>query len=317
MGEPVHIVFCADRRVLPGLHVAAYSLLEHISLKVPLTSFYVFSDQLDEGDLALLRQTLAPLQKKFTLELRQINRSQFNGFPSMNNSWAAYYRLAAPQALDIKKFIYVDVDILCAVDLSELYALDLGKSPAGLVPEASLAYAADRFVAEKLGNSPVEPYYNSGVILVNVDVWRQQQITEKAMEYLAKYHPSYWDQSALNVVLHGNAISLNERFNSIANMRKYWPCLRQPYGQIGRLIHFLDYPKPWDFLGEYCHPQYRLWRAVLDKTAMKQFRSWHATSSRKFPGNRKSWNGYKKALKDHMLFTGYIGGWFKHIKGVP
>jgi lipopolysaccharide biosynthesis glycosyltransferase len=313
----MNIVFCVDRRVLPGLHVAAYSLLASISPAVAQTRFFVFSDDLDEGDRALLHQTLASLEKPFTLELRQVDAELFAGFPSLNDSLAAYYRLIVPQVLDVKRFLYVDADTLCGVDVSVLNTLELGDAPAGLVPEASLAGAADRFVADQLGNSPVEPYYNSGVILVNVAQWRRQQVTERAMEYIAAHLPPYHDQSALNVVLHGSAVPLDERFNCIANMRKHWPTLRQAVGRISRLVHFLDYPKPWDFLGEFMHPQYRIWLSTLEKTALKDFRSWHATSSRKFPKTRKAWSGYKKALKDRLLFAGYYKGWLKKVKGIP
>jgi hypothetical protein len=50
---------------------------------------------------------------------------------------------------------------------------------------------------------------------------------------------------------------------------------------------------------------------------MKDFRSWQATPSRKFPKNRKAWNGYKKAFKDRLLFAGYSNGWLKRVKGLP
>jgi lipopolysaccharide biosynthesis glycosyltransferase len=312
----MNIVFCVDRSVLPGLHVAAYSLLAYISPAVAQTRFFVFSDKLDESDRALLHQTLASLKKPFGLELRRVDAALFAGFPPLNDSCAAYYRLVASQVLDMERFLYVDADTLCEVDVSGLNTLDLGKSPAGLVPEAPLAGAVDRFVAGQLGNSPTEPYFNSGVILVNVAEWRRQRVTERAMDYIAAHHPPFHDQSALNVVLRGSALTLDERFNCITNMRKHWPALKQPYGQIGRLVHFLDYPKPWDFLGEFVHPQYRLWRSALDKTAMKHFRSWQATPSRKFPKTRKSRIGYKKALKDRWLFSGYSRGWLKRVKGI-
>ncbi len=312
----MNIVFCVDRSVLPGLHVAAYSLLEHISPAVDKTRFFVFSDALDEADLSLLRKTLASLDKPFVLELRRVDATLFTGFPSLNGSWATYYRLATPQVLDVERFLYVDADTLCDVDVSGLNTLDLGKSPAGLVPEAPLAGAMDRFVAEQLGNSPIEPYFNAGIILVNVSEWRRQRVTERAMEYITTHRPPFHDQSALNVILHGSAKPLDERFNCIANMRKHWPALKQPYGQVGRIVHFLDYPKPWDFLGEFVHPQYALWRSVLDKTAMKHFRSWHATPSRKFSKTRKALTGYKKALKDRLLFAGYSHGWLKRVKGI-
>jgi lipopolysaccharide biosynthesis glycosyltransferase len=313
----MNVVFCADRSALPGLHVAAYSLLERISPAMPQTRFFVFSDKLDEADLALLRKTLTSLEKLFTLELRRVDAALFTGFPSLNGSWATYYRLAVPQILDVERFLYVDADTLCDADVSGLNTIDLGKSPAGLVPEAPMRGAMDRFVADQLGNSPVEPYFNAGVILVNVAEWRRQRVTEQCMAYIAANRPPFHDQSALNHVLHQKALALDAKFNCIANMRKNWPALAQPHGKTSRLVHFLDYPKPWDFLGELVHPQYGLWRSVLDKTAMKHYRSWHNTPARKFPKTRKAWTGYKKAFKDRLLFAGYSRGWLKNVKGVP
>lgn len=312
----MNIVFCADQSALPGLHVAAYSLLDRISPTVAQTRFFVFSDELNESDLALLNQTLASLNKPFALELRRVDAAQFTGFPSLNRSLAAYYRLVVPQVLDVERFLYVDADTLCDVDVSPLHTLNLNKAPAGMVPEAPLAGAVDRFVAEQLGNSPKEPYFNSGVILIEVAEWLRQRVTEKAMEYIAAHLPPFHDQSALNVILHKSTVPLEERFNCIANQRKNWPELKQPYGKIGRLVHLVDYPKPWDFLGELVHPQYRLWRSVLDKTAMKDFRSWRATPSRKSPKTRQAWKGYKKVFKDRLLFAGYSHGWLKRVKGV-
>ncbi len=235
----------------------------------------------------------------------------------MLGSLAIYYRLVVPELLHLDRFIYVDTDTLCDLDLGELTELDMGESPAGLVPEAPLAKAVDRFVANQLGNSPVEPYFNAGVILVNVAEWRHQEIAKQALNYIGTYRPAFHDQAALNYVLHRKAFTLDAKFNCIANMRKNWPAFRRPWGQTGRLIHFLDYPKPWDFLGEFAHPQCRLWRSVLDKTAMKGFRSWHATPSRKFPTTGKAWSGYRKAIKDRLLFANYSRGWLKRVKGVP
>jgi lipopolysaccharide biosynthesis glycosyltransferase len=313
----MHIVFCADRGVLPGLHVAVYSLLERINPQVSQTRFHIFSDELADKEMTLLSQTLQMLNKPFALERRQIDSARFDGFPKLNNSYAAYYRLVVPQALDVERFLYVDADTLCGVDVSSLQDLDMGNAPAGWVPEAPLAGAVDRAVAGQLGNSPDEPYFNSGVILVNVAEWRRQRITERAVEYIVSQRPRFHDQSALNVVLHKNSVTLDERYNCITNMRKHWPTICLPVGKVDRLLHFVDYPKPWDFLGEFVNPYHRLWHAVLEKTAMKDFRSWHATPARKFPKSRKAWLGYKKAIKDRCLLAGYTRGWLKQIKGVP
>src|SRR5476649_604097 len=129
----MNIVFCADRGVLPGLHVAAYSLLEHMGPAVAQTRFHVFSDALDETDLDLLRQTLASLHKPFALELRRVEGTRFTGFPPLNGSWATYHRLFATEVMEVDRFLYVDADTLCAVDVSGLQTLDMGNVPAGWV----------------------------------------------------------------------------------------------------------------------------------------------------------------------------------------
>jgi len=313
----MNIVFCADQGALPGLHVAAYSLLERINPMVAQTHLYIFSNALDESDLALLHKTLASLDKPFALELRRVDAALFTGFPSLNGSWATYYRLAVPQILDVGRFLYVDADTLCDVDVGVLQMLDMGDIPAGWVPEAPLPDAVDQAVAKQMGNAPDDFYFNAGVMLVNVEAWRKQKVTEKAMNYIAVHRPVFHDQSALNVVLHDNAVRMDDKFNCMSNMRKNWPVLRRPLGKMDCLVHFLDYPKPWDWLGEFIHPQYRLWRSVLDKTGMNCFCSWHVNPTSKFPRTAKARQGYKKAIKDYLLFAAYTRGWLKQIKGVP
>ena len=74
----MNIVFCADRSVLPGLHVAAFSVLKYASPKITEIRYFIFSDSLSDTDLNLLHKTLASLQKPFSLELRRIEASLFN-----------------------------------------------------------------------------------------------------------------------------------------------------------------------------------------------------------------------------------------------
>ena len=311
----MNIIFCADRKVLPGLHVSLYSVLNSCLANIHL-SFTIFSDDLDEIDRLFLVKTLDALRKPYTLEIRQVDSKIFSGFAQLNGSRATYYRLLIPSMIDAKRFLYLDADILCDLDVSPLEALDMGNAPAGFVPEAPLSGCADRLVANLLGANMEEPYFNAGVMLVNADEWRRQKITEQALEFLKKYLVPYHDQSALNFVLHRNAYQLEEQFNTIVNMRKHWPALKMPVGSLNRLLHFVEYPKPWDLGAEFLHPQFQIWRSVLEKTAMRDFRSWHDTPARRLPRTEIAKTGYQKAIKDRLLFTGFTKGWLKRIKGV-
>lgn len=312
----MNILFCADLRVLPGLHVAAYSVLEKMSLSVPSVSFHLYSQDLGEADAGLLRRSLADTGREFTLELHHLDVGLLASFPPLHGSLAPYYRLLAIDQMKMDRLLYLDIDTVCDLDVSPLQDLAMGTYPAAWVSEAPMSSAVDRFTADQLGNSPNESYFNSGVILVNVPEWKRQAISQKALEYIAQNKPLFHDQSALNVVLHKNAISLDVRYNTISNMRKHWPILAKLYGRTDSLIHFVDYPKPWDLGSEYIHPHYRRWRAILEKTAMRDFRSWQPTPVRRFPKSPKARIGYQKTIKDKLLFTGYTKGWIKNVKGI-
>src|SRR4029453_17807597 len=313
----MNFVFCADRAMLAGLHVATLSVLESLDPVAGTGHFHIFSDALDAADLSLLERTLAGARKPFELKLGRIHSGAFKHLPPLNGSWATYYRLLVAEYLGVDRYLYVDADTLCDVDVSELQALEMNSAAVAWSLEAPLPRAVDRQTAEQLGNSQSDFSFNAGVMLINVPEWRRQRVSERAMEYIVNHRPEFHDQAALNYVLHGTAMTLDPKFNCIANMRKNWPALKKPYGDIGKLVHFVDYPKPWDLGAEYLHPQYRLWRSVLDQTALAKFRSWHGTAARVWPRSRSSWTGYKKALKDRLLFTCYSRGWLQHVKGVP
>lgn len=312
----MHIVFCADRKVLPGLHVAAYSLLDRFDISICHPTIVVFSDALDDADMALLDKTLAGTQKSYTLQLHRIDPSAFSSFRPLNGSWATYYRLYAAQVVTADRFLYVDADVLCDVDVSGLSRLEMDNKPAAWVPEAPLKLAADQAIATALDADDTDFYFNAGVMLINTAAWREQRISERAMDYIEKYRPIFHDQSALNLLLHRNSLVLDAKFNCMSNIRKNWPLITQSYGKIDRLTHFIDYPKPWDFGCEWVHPQYDLWHHVLKKTMFKDFQSWHKAESRRFPKTRKALEGYKKSLKDRFLFLLYRRGWLTQVKGI-
>ena len=186
---PIHIVFCADRRVVAGLHVAALSLLEQIRGGGTEVHFHVFSDDLTVDDLQLLETTLSASGRPFTVSRHCIDARQFTNLTALNGSFATYYRLLVPEALEVERFLYIDVDIVCDVDVAPLFELDLGEFPVAWVSQGSLTGVGDDLVARQLGGSAAGLYFNAGVMLVNVAAWRSQKVTLAAMSYL-QAHPA-------------------------------------------------------------------------------------------------------------------------------
>lgn len=310
------IVFCADRKVLPGLHVTMFSLLEHAGPPCLPIRFHLFSDDLAQSDCSSLKDTLYTTGKPFDFSHHRIDPEAFRSFPPLNGSRATYYRLHAASIIESERFLYLDADILCDIDIAPLLDFDFQGHPVAWTTEASLALAGDRQVAHELGNSANEPYFNAGVILINAPEWRRQRISERAMEYLSAHAPAFHDQSALNVILHRASAHLDPRFNTIANHRSNWPHIRHPYGENHRLIHFVDFPKPWDLAARFIHPQYALWHSVLEKTSFGNLRSWRKSLPARPPLSAAIRAGYRKALKDKLLFTAFRRDWPIPIKGI-
>lgn len=307
------IVFCCDRRVLAGLHVAAMSVLSHLSSTVACPVFWVFSDEIESADLALLHSTLESTGRPFTLHLRSVDTAALQAFSKLTGSLAAYYRLLVPEQIESDRYLYLDVDTLCRTDLSAAMDLELAGRPVALCAECTMALSADKSVVDLLGAKGGGNYFNSGVMLVDRHRWREKNVTVRCLEFLSRHPVDYHDQSAINYVLHGDISSLPPRFNCYTNVRAHWPALRPPLEGSDRFLHFVDYPKPWSRHGRWVHPFGGDWWTTYQKTAH------YCNGARpdlEVDLDWKQWPGYKKIIKDRLLFAAYSRGWMQP-KGVP
>jgi lipopolysaccharide biosynthesis glycosyltransferase len=309
----MHIVFCCDRKVLAGLHVAAKSVLAHFAGSVDRPVFWVFSDEIDAADLALLRATLDSTGRPFTLHLRSVDIAPLQGFTKLTGSLAAYYRLLVPEQIEADRYLYLDVDTLCRADLSAVVDLELNGHPIALCAECPMTSCADQSVVETLGAAASGEYFNSGVMLVDRNRWREKNVTIRCLDHLSNHRADYWDQSAINCVLHGDIATLPPRFNWYTNVRAHWPALKPPLGGKDRLLHFVDYPKPWSRHGRWLHPFGPNWWNAYRNTA--HYRN-GPRPDLEVELKSEHWPGYKKAIKDRLLFGAYSIGCLRP-KGVP
>ena len=306
----MNIVFCTDRAMLPALHVAAMQVLKYITGR---PEFSILSEELSDADLALLRKTLDLVGKPFGLSLIQVSSKPFADFPRLTGSLAAYFRLLIPDLIETEKCLYLDCDTFCQVDLAPLFKWELGSCPVGMCAESPINGTADVRVAKELGSRATGHYYNSGVLLFANSLWKTEQVTRLCMEYVSKQQPDFWDQSAINFVLHGQIAGLPSNYNCYTNVRINWPALKSPTKGMGQLIHFVDFPKPWSVLGRWVHPFGKLWWESYKNTIYADMR---LNTLGAFEWSSRTQTGYKKCLKDKLLFNLYCMRIFLP-KGVP
>ncbi len=202
------------------------------------------------GDI--LQENIEKLALFPDIKLYKLNESEFSpyvrrethvGFTPM------FYRLKLASILkDIKKVVYLDCDIIVKKSLSELYSVDItdyalaARSATGY-PEGSYKENMDR-----LGLPMVEGsfYFNSGVVFMNLEKIRNENIEDEFFEYLKVNSQiiQFADQDTLNAVLQGKCLAIDSKFNYVPNPKYHNRefCKNLPEDIV--VLHFAG-AKPW------------------------------------------------------------------------
>jgi len=168
---------------------------------------------------------------------------------------AAHLRLFLDQILaDFDRAIYLDSDISPLVDVSPLLATRLTSAPIAAVYDFNLM--AQMSYRERLGMTG--PYFNSGVLAIDLKAVRTERIFEQAIRYAGENAERCMmhDQDALNAVLDGRWQVLDWRWNVMNYLSELLP--RKPF-----IRHFAG-NKPWTAKKTGVEPAYvDQWRADL------------------------------------------------------
>lgn len=142
-----------------------------------------------------------------------------------------WYRLWLSDVMpnDIHRLLYLDCDIIAHTCISELWELELGEHLAAVVWDP--AQRVERFRKPLVENGhrfgyPFDwddPYFNSGVMLMNLREWRVQDIGETI--HRAFFGKTEWsqfnDQDPLNLVLKDRNIALSPSWNLVETIPYY------------------------------------------------------------------------------------------------
>lgn len=282
--ESLVIVCAADNNYVVPLSVTLKSIL--VNLKTPLKlTCYVIDGGIDESNKLQILKSLN--SKQITIEWLQpsnrvLNKVKVSGHVTV----ATYYRLLIPDLLpqQLKKVIYLDCDLVVNEDIQQLWAIDVGDSHLLAVQDMGIREVSNPRGGlhnyQELGIPPHSKYLNAGVMVLNLEKWRTENISDRAIEYLERNQEYVlnWDQDGVNAVLVDKWRELDPRWNQTPSVYKYrsWKdspfteemykaVIQQPY-----IVHFATAIKPWHY---YCeHPAKDLFFQYLDMTSWTGWR---------------------------------------------
>ena len=190
---------------------------------------------------------------------------------------AAYYRVLLSSILDssINKVLYLDCDLLVLEDISEIFKLEIDDYPLAAVQEPVEITDKHR---NQLSIPYGESYFNSGVLLINLEYWRNNDSQVKLIEFSKRKRFVYChDQDALNYVFKKKWYRLPPKWNksniaTLDNIDFYNLIDKREYVKNPIIVHFIDEPKPWQGIygmrnrkGYYKYLKLAQWKDIAPK----------------------------------------------------
>jgi len=264
----------ANDSYLPHAGVVMASILENSAVPERFV-FYILCDQTSE----LNHHRLEELSRKYACQIHSlaVSSSGYGDLVQIGHLiTTTYLKFALPQRLppEVGKVIYIDSDIIVLGDLSELWNIDLGSSALGAVDDPYCNYKR-----QDLQISDGYRYFNSGLMLMNLEVFREEALGEKLREFIRENSQiiEFADQDAFNALLFDRRLSLPLKWNvltyfyDVDELGQSVPAGElQPYieaVQAPGAVHFCGPRKPWHYLSS--HPQRELYQRYLELTPWK------------------------------------------------
>ena len=272
----VPVVTASDENYAPYLSVMIATVLEN-SNKSSHIYFYVIDDGISEYSKEGLRQTVRNHSSKAEIQFLTVDKDVYEDFlVSDHITTTAYLRISLPKILTkyhYKKVLYLDSDILVLDDIVKLYDQPLNNQTIGAVIDPGQTKALRR-----LGIDSDAYYFNSGVMVIDIDQWNNKKITEKTINYLKENGDRiiYHDQDALNAVLVEDWAQLEPKWNMQTSLiferhkapNETYEKLYKAGIQSPSIVHFTGHDKPWNTLKD--HPYTNVYLKKLAHSVLKK-----------------------------------------------
>lgn len=150
--------------------------------------FYVLSEGISEKNKQLIRKSYETITPHFSLNFIECDSAKvFSSIKLLDNYYVTLStcnRLLVPKLLpDLKRAIYLDVDLIVLDDIKKLWDENLDGHIFGCVPLYYDRFSTVEFLKKCAGISDNSEYcyFNSGVMLIDYDEWRRRKGTNEEL----------------------------------------------------------------------------------------------------------------------------------------
>ena len=306
MTKPVSLLVASDANVVAGLAVVIHSALLNLApergLDINLIDCGLGEDVLDK-----MRKSLGKSGRSFRLTVARPSVEQLAGVRVDEVGLFTYARLLSAELFpNLNRAVYLDTDVVVNLDLADFFDQDMEGFPVAAVRDRFspvVSHPLSILDWERREMNPEDVYFNAGVLLIDFERWRAENLGAEAMRF-ARENPELcvrWDQTALNVLLYNRWKPCEVKWNYMV-----YSNIEEDSFNIPANFHITGLPKQWHMGPKTNQGFYDMFYRYLDRTAWKGWRPW--TPERE--GRIRPW------IREKLPFVaGSVRAVKRHLKG--
>lgn len=243
----IPVFFASDDNYIPCLAVAIHSLEKNASKKNNYRLIILHSGMSEKGQQEIKEFE----QENIKIEFKDISNIENDLKDDLAlrlrdyYSSTIYYRIFIGTLFpEYHKAVYIDSDVILLDDIANLYNTDLEGNIIGAIPDG-VVHDSKKLQDYVEVNDGVEnkKYFNSGVLVIDLDKFRETRVDERFVRILTKYNCDTIapDQDYLNILCKNKVKYLPLSWDKMPDY-----CEHLDEKDI-HLIHYNMFRKPWHY----------------------------------------------------------------------
>ena len=247
--KKISVAISVDDNTEKRIDTLIYSIYKNTN---QLVDIYIIYNKISKSSLQLFNKLAEIFKDKLKIFPTKIPKKIENLLQKISLEGnhlpiSAFYRIFLPELLpNLDRILYLDADTLVINDLNPLWQTDLQGAFIGCVPD--LAVAVVNSWGEQLLGPEKDNYFNSGVLLLDLNLFRKYSINLYFYQFILEttYFYVLGDQDALNLYFKNAVKLLDIKFNYVFKLLSTMPKNLEDV----TILHFLGPHKPWNIWNE-------------------------------------------------------------------
>ena len=260
--ETINIVLTSSEYYAPYTYVLMLSILENTSREI---KFYIMTN--DMTDLTKDRFEELKNRKNCEIEYVFVDTKNYPLPKQQRANAIVYSKMNLPKFIpDLKKCLVFDSDIIVKTDVGKIYDIDLGDNYVAWVPDQiDITLKKETYWLDNFNMPKDKQYINSGVLLLNLDAYKKDNIEQKLLENYEKFKDDilFFDQDLFYITLSDKCIYLDYEYNYLSQLPYTDKTVKERLKKTAKIIHYGADLKPWFFPLE---EQAEIWWSYARKT---------------------------------------------------